>query len=172
MSYSCRGDGLAQWLERWTGDPKVEGSNPARSTKKRCTVTAGFSCERGPELSMGKISNTTRMKCAQEKKRKRTYARTHRQTQTQTHIHTTHYTQQIKHTQHTSQHTHTDKTQAHRHSQTCHKCCVGSLSVCIRTHTPPIESMSEFGGLWKHENNHHALVPPEVGMWLPKWRSN
>ena len=28
------GDGLAQWLERWTGDPKVEGSNPARSTTK------------------------------------------------------------------------------------------------------------------------------------------
>ena len=25
--------GLAQWLERWT-DPKVEGSNPVRSTKK------------------------------------------------------------------------------------------------------------------------------------------
>ena len=22
------GDRLAQWLERWTGDPKVEGSNP------------------------------------------------------------------------------------------------------------------------------------------------
>ena len=28
------GDGLAQWLERWTGDPKVEGSNPVRSTTK------------------------------------------------------------------------------------------------------------------------------------------
>ena len=28
------GDGLAQWLERWTGDPKIEGSNPVRSTKK------------------------------------------------------------------------------------------------------------------------------------------
>ena len=28
-----KGDGLAQWLERWTGDPKVEGSNPARSTR-------------------------------------------------------------------------------------------------------------------------------------------
>ena len=28
------GDGLAQWLERWTGDPKVEGSNPVRSTRK------------------------------------------------------------------------------------------------------------------------------------------
>ena len=25
-------DGLAQWLAHWTGDPKVEGSNPARST--------------------------------------------------------------------------------------------------------------------------------------------
>ena len=22
--------------------------------------------------------------------------------------------------------------------------------------------MSEFGGLWKHENNQHALVPPNV----------
>ena len=30
-----RGDGLAQWLVRWTaGDPKVEGSNPVRSTRK------------------------------------------------------------------------------------------------------------------------------------------
>ena len=29
-----RGDGLAQWLEHWTGDPKVEGSNPVRSTIK------------------------------------------------------------------------------------------------------------------------------------------
>ena len=28
---TLRGDGLAQWLERWTGDPKVEGSNPVRS---------------------------------------------------------------------------------------------------------------------------------------------
>ena len=26
--------GVAQWLERWTGDPKVEGSNPVRSTRK------------------------------------------------------------------------------------------------------------------------------------------
>ena len=29
-----RGDGLAQWLEHWTGDPKVEGSNLIRSTRK------------------------------------------------------------------------------------------------------------------------------------------
>ena len=29
-----RGDGLAQWLEHWTGDPKIEGSNPIRSTRK------------------------------------------------------------------------------------------------------------------------------------------
>ena len=28
------GGGLAQWLERWTGDLKVEGSNPVRSTRK------------------------------------------------------------------------------------------------------------------------------------------
>ena len=28
------GNGLAQWLERWTGDPKVEGLNPVRSTRK------------------------------------------------------------------------------------------------------------------------------------------
>ena len=29
------GDGLAQWLERWTGDPKFEVSNPVmRSTRK------------------------------------------------------------------------------------------------------------------------------------------
>ena len=32
--YNNRGDGLAQWLECWTGDPKVEGLNPVRSTKK------------------------------------------------------------------------------------------------------------------------------------------
>ena len=32
------GDGLAQWLERWTGDPKVEGSNPVRSTRKTSSV--------------------------------------------------------------------------------------------------------------------------------------
>ena len=25
---------MVQWLERWTGDPKVEGSNPLRSTRK------------------------------------------------------------------------------------------------------------------------------------------
>ena len=29
-----RGDGLAQWLERWTGDPQVEGSNPFRQEHK------------------------------------------------------------------------------------------------------------------------------------------
>ena len=29
-----RGDGLVQWLERWTGDPKVEGLNPVSSTRK------------------------------------------------------------------------------------------------------------------------------------------
>ena len=28
------GDGLAQWLEHWTGNPKVEGSNPIRGTRK------------------------------------------------------------------------------------------------------------------------------------------
>ena len=27
-------DGLAQWLECWTGDPKIEGLNPVRSTRK------------------------------------------------------------------------------------------------------------------------------------------
>ena len=38
--------------------------------------------------------------------------------------------------------------------------------VCIRTHTKDhvrtlkiMSSMSEFGGLWKHENNQHALYP-------------
>ena len=30
--YNTRGDGLAQWQERWIGDPKVEGSNPVMST--------------------------------------------------------------------------------------------------------------------------------------------
>ena len=34
ISYTYRGDGLARWLERWTGDPKVEGLNPIRSTRK------------------------------------------------------------------------------------------------------------------------------------------
>ena len=29
------GDGLVQWVERSTGDPKAEGSNPIRSTRKR-----------------------------------------------------------------------------------------------------------------------------------------
>ena len=29
-----RGDGLAQWLQRWTGDPKVEGSNPVTKEHK------------------------------------------------------------------------------------------------------------------------------------------
>ena len=33
-SCTAWGDGLAQWLERWTGDPKVRGSNPVRSTRK------------------------------------------------------------------------------------------------------------------------------------------
>ena len=28
------GDGLAQWLEHWTGDPNVEGSNHVRNTQK------------------------------------------------------------------------------------------------------------------------------------------
>ena len=34
-----RVDGLAQWLERWTGGPKVEGSNAVRSfseSKRLC----------------------------------------------------------------------------------------------------------------------------------------
>ena len=35
--YIRQGDGLGQWLERWTGDPKVEGSNPAMSTRKTVT---------------------------------------------------------------------------------------------------------------------------------------
>ena len=33
-SNPVRGDGLAQWLERRTADPKVEGSNPDKSTRK------------------------------------------------------------------------------------------------------------------------------------------
>ena len=33
-------DGLAQWLERWTGDPKVEGSDPVRNTRTTLTVSA------------------------------------------------------------------------------------------------------------------------------------
>ena len=32
--FETRSDGLAQWLERWIGDPKVEGSNPIRSIRK------------------------------------------------------------------------------------------------------------------------------------------
>ena len=32
-------DGVAQWLERWTGDPKVEGLNPVRSTEKTETFS-------------------------------------------------------------------------------------------------------------------------------------
>ena len=28
------GDGLAQWLEHWAGDPKVEGSNPTGAQDK------------------------------------------------------------------------------------------------------------------------------------------
>ena len=32
----CLGDGLAQWSERWPGDPKVEGSNPVRTTITTC----------------------------------------------------------------------------------------------------------------------------------------
>ena len=33
--FTAGGDGgLAQWLERWTGDQTVEGSNPLRSTRK------------------------------------------------------------------------------------------------------------------------------------------
>ena len=31
--------------------------------------------------------------------------------------------------------------------------------------------MSEFCGLWKFENNQHALVPPKTECGLPKWRS-
>ena len=34
LEESVWGDGFAQWLERWTRDPKVEGSNPVRSTRK------------------------------------------------------------------------------------------------------------------------------------------
>ena len=34
------GDGLTLRLERWTGDPKVEGSNPDRNTRRK---TLGFS---------------------------------------------------------------------------------------------------------------------------------
>ena len=46
-----------------------------------------------------------------------------------------------------------------------HKCCADSLSVCIRTHKNDyvrtlkiLQSMSEFGGLHKHEKTQHALV--------------
>ena len=34
INYCKGGDGLAQWLEPWTGDPKVEGLNLVRSTSK------------------------------------------------------------------------------------------------------------------------------------------
>ena len=34
----ARGDGLAQWLERWTQYPKVEGSNFVRSTRKTLII--------------------------------------------------------------------------------------------------------------------------------------
>ena len=40
----CRGGGLAQCLERWTGDHKIEGSNPVRSTKKPCFSTSERLC--------------------------------------------------------------------------------------------------------------------------------
>ena len=32
--YVPQGNGLAQWLEHWTEDPKVKGSNPVRRTRK------------------------------------------------------------------------------------------------------------------------------------------
>ena len=36
LDQNCPGsDGLAQWLERWIGDPKVEGSNPVRSIQEK-----------------------------------------------------------------------------------------------------------------------------------------
>ena len=93
VGITSRGDGMAQWLECWTWDLKIEGSNPVRSTRK----TSFFPSQKG---------------------------------------------------------------------------CADSLSVCptyvcIRTHTENhvrtlkiLYSVSELGGLSKHENNQHALVPP------------
>ena len=57
--------------------------------------------------------------------------------------------------------------------------CADSLSVCptpvcIRTHITDhvctlkiLQSMSEFGGLWKHKNNQHAPVPPNTECGCP-----
>ena len=41
---TMRGDGVAQWLERWTGDPKVEGSNPVKSTRKSLSFQSQKGC--------------------------------------------------------------------------------------------------------------------------------
>ena len=32
------GDGVAQWVERRTRDPKTRGSNPVKSTRKMCAI--------------------------------------------------------------------------------------------------------------------------------------
>ena len=32
----------------------------------------------------------------------------------------------------------------------------------------PVVHVRVPGRLWKYENNQHALIPPEDGMWLPK----
>ena len=63
-----RGDGLAQWLERWTEDPKIEGSNPGRSTRK--------------PLSSYRVKNVvlTRCQCVQHPVCTRTHTKDHART--------------------------------------------------------------------------------------------
>ena len=63
-----RGDGLAQWLERWTGDPKVEGSNPVSSTR----TLVGFSESKKVVLTRCRCAQTP---CAYARVRKTMYAR-------------------------------------------------------------------------------------------------
>ena len=44
VSVSQYGDGVAQWVERRTRDPKTRGSNPVRSTRTKCCADSLSVC--------------------------------------------------------------------------------------------------------------------------------
>ena len=101
--------------------------------------------------------------------RKETQAHVRTHAQTDTNINTNTYTRHTTHT-HTTNQTHTTHIATHTYRQNTGTPTQSNMSQMLRwlavgvythAHASHRVHVREFGGLWKHENNHHALVPPK-----------